>query len=251
VLNAANAFNSAFSIQTSALFSMRSFLSIVAAPTLCLGLLGGVVWENQRHVKPMDTNPFHAAAKTAVEHWPRVAGDWVTPDEDSELPAAAIQLLKPNAYFYRVYTRKVGPPSPAGLLVVQCRHPDDMSGHYPPNCYPRSGKATKLERRHEWTIPGLEKPIVVMEYHFEGGSVLRPESTVVYDFFVLPGRGMVGDMAAVRDASGDYQRRHFGAAQIQVIFNDPKMEEATREAAFKELMKAGVPALRALNPPGV
>lgn len=230
---------------------MRSFLSIVAAPTLCLGLLGGVVWENQRHVTPVDTNPFHAAAKTAVDSWPRIAGDWETPETDSELPAAAIQLLKPNAYFYRVYSRRVGSPAPVGLLVVQCRHPDDMSGHYPPNCYPRSGKNTTLAQKQEWTIPGLSQPIHGMEYHFQGGSVLHPESTVVYDFFVLPGRGIVGDMDAVRDASGDYQRRHFGAAQIQVIFNDPKMDDATREAAFKELMKAGIPALKALNPPGV
>jgi hypothetical protein len=234
---------------------MRSFLSIVAAPTLCLGLLGGVMWENQRHLKPADTNAFHAAAETAVLQWPHTAGDWIAPKksqpEEERLPQAAIQLLKPNVSFYRVYTRKLPTPAAAGLLVVQCRHPDDMSGHYPPNCYPRSGSKTIKEKPREWNIPGLEQPIRGMEYEFEGGTVLNPKQTVVYDFFVLPGRGMVGDMEKVRDASGDYQRRHYGAAQIQVIFDDPRLDDATRESAFIELMKAGVDALKALNPPGV
>ena len=59
---------------------MRSFLSIVAAPALCLGVLGGIVWENGRHAKPQDAAPFHQAAKAAIDAWPVKAGDWVGRD---------------------------------------------------------------------------------------------------------------------------------------------------------------------------
>jgi hypothetical protein len=229
---------------------MRSFLSIVAAPTLCLGLLGGVIWENQRHVRPADTNPFHERARAAVDAWPRIAGEWVN-EKDDKLPAAAIQLLKPNAIFYRVYSRGGASPTSAGLLVVQCRHPDDMSGHYPPNCYPRSGQQTLLKDPRTWHVPGLDQPIRGMEYHFHGGTLEKPTRTVVYDFFVLPGRGIAGDMALVRDASGDYQRRHYGATQIQVIFSDPRLNKEVRDETFIELMKAGVGALKTLNPEGI
>src|SRR5437764_14021640 len=118
---------------------MRSFLSIVAAPTLCLSLLGAVALEARRHVTPADTNPFHAKVSTAIAAWPTVAGDWQAVKQP-ELPEAAIKLLKPIAHFYRIYARRGPSPAPVGLLVVQCRRPDDMSGHYPPNCYPSSGK---------------------------------------------------------------------------------------------------------------
>ena len=241
---------------------MRSLLSIVAAPALCLAVLGGIVWENGQHTKPADAMPYHRAAKTAVEAWPRVVpagatgGEWQN-DADAPLPLAAIQLLKPNAHFYRVYTRRPVPGQPpaadapqVGLLVVQCQDPEDMSGHYPPNCYPRNGEPMEWSALRSWTVPGLEKPISGMEYRFSGGTMAQPRSTVAYNFFVLPGRGFVPDMAQVRDASGDYQRRHFGATQVQVLFHDPALDQAARDEAFKAIIGTAVPTLLKLNPSG-
>jgi hypothetical protein len=253
---------------------MRSFLTIVAAPTLCLAVLGGIVWENGRHTKPADAMPFHREAKAAVDGWPRVAsapgGEWRN-DADAPLPLAAIQLLKPNAYFYRVYTGRPAPApaaaqgqpaaqgqsvaaasaSDVGLLVVQCQDPEDMSGHYPPNCYPRNGKPLEWQALRSWTVPGLDQPVIGMEYRFAGGTFARLESTVVYNFFVLPGRGFVADMPQVRDASGDYQRRHFGATQVQMLFDDASLDQAARDEAFKALIGAAAPSLRKLNPAGL
>jgi hypothetical protein len=256
---------------------MRSFVSIVAAPALCLGLLGGIVWENGRHTRAADADPYHSAAKVAVERWSRHAGEWRTAkpqqpphrgydgfaeriEDDPELPAAAIQLLKPNVHFYRTYVkpRFPGPRhtpeadwQAVSLLVVQCRDPSDMSGHYPPNCYTRSGKKLAENLDQTWTIPGLDKPIRGKEYHFRGGTYMQPELIVIYNFFILPGRGIVPDMDQVRDASGDYSRRHYGATQVQVVFHDPSMSKPARDNAFIALMQAGVEALRAVDPPGL
>jgi len=255
---------------------MRSFLSIVAAPALCLGLLGGIVWENQRHARRTDAIPFHKSAQAAVENWPRQIGEWRTvaldkseqnfrgfalrSEDDPVLPTAATQLLKPNAYFYRIYAKQRAPGARilvesdwhvVSLLVVQCRDPVDMSGHYPPNCYPRNGQRMADEIDRKWDVPGLPKPIVGKEYHFRGGTFIRPDSIVIYNFFVLPGRGIVPDMDQVREASGDYQRKHFGATQVQVLFNDPSMNSKSRDEAFIALMEAGVPTLKALDPPGL
>ncbi|QOV91165.1 exosortase-associated EpsI family protein [Humisphaera borealis] len=226
---------------------MRSFLSIIAGPGLCLGILSGIVWENGRHTKPADAEPFHAAARSAVDAWPRTVGDWT--GRDVELPRAAIQLLKPNAHFCRTFynTRERNRP-PVSLLVVQCRDPIDMSGHYPPNCYPNNGKPQVWEAERKWTIPGEDKPIRGMEYHFESGSMLHPQRTVVYNFFVLPGKGVVADMQQVRDASGDFQRRHFGAAQVQVVFEQGDvLEQSRRDEIFTTLIGANPGVLSALS----
>lgn len=226
---------------------MRSFLSIIAGPAVCLGILAGIVWENGRHTKPADAEPFHVAAKSAIESWPKTVGDWT--GRDTELPRAAIQLLKPNSYFCRRYfnTRQPGRP-PVSLLVVQCRDPIDMSGHYPPNCYPNNGKPQVWEQERTWTVAGSATPIRGMEYHFESGSFRSPQRTVVYNFFVLPGKGIVPDMQQVRDASGDFQRRHFGAAQIQVVFEyGDQIEQSRRDEVLVALIEGNPGILSALS----
>jgi hypothetical protein len=236
---------------------MRSFLSIVAAPTLCLGVLAGIVWENGRHTRPADALPYHAAAKSAIDAWPTaIDGRWrVLQDATGAIPMEAVQLLKPNALLYREYVRPAPAPGgrdmQAGLLVVQCRDPEDMSGHYPPNCYPRNGEPLEWRGAREWKVGGFDRPISGTEYRFTGGTLGSPKTTVVYNFFVLPGRGFVADMEQVREASGDYQRRHYGATQVQVLFRDPNLDQATRDEAFRALIGAAAPTLHTLNPTGI
>jgi len=225
---------------------MRSFVSIVAAPVLCLGVLGAAVWENSRHAQPADAVAFHAAAAQAIAAWPSRIGDWNGRDHD--LPPAAINLLKPNAHFYREFYNSAQPRRPVSLLVVQCRRASDMSGHYPPNCYPRNGKPMVWEGERIWPIPGEVHGIRGMEYHFEYGSIRNPQRTIVYNFFVLPDKGVVPDMQQVRDASGNFQRRHFGAAQIQVVFEDDGIsDQAWRDQVFQDLIGANPGVLKVLS----
>ena len=91
---------------------MRSFLSIVSGPALCLGVLGGIMWESGRHTKPADAAAYHATAKALIATWPETVGDWA--GKDAELPRAAIQLLKPNAYFCRTFWNTQRRSQPTG-----------------------------------------------------------------------------------------------------------------------------------------
>ena len=229
---------------------MRSFLSIFGAPALCLGVLSGVVWENGRHAKPADAAPYHLRAKAAIDGWTKTINDWQGVDRD-DLPRAAIQLLRPNALFCRDYVRASRfKPTHYQLLLVQCRDPGDMSGHYPPNCYPRGGEPMIQDDARTWNVPGLTTPIVGREYHFSTGLVSPTHTKVVYNFFILPGRGICPDMTEVREASGDYQLKHYGATQVQVLF-DGDTEQAARDEAFIELLAANAEVIRVLNPPGL
>ena len=59
--------------------------------------------------------------------------------EKWEMPPEAVKLLKPNVKLGRHYESLKDSRKQADLMIVQCKSPNDMSGHYPPNCYPQSG----------------------------------------------------------------------------------------------------------------
>src|SRR5438309_926853 len=116
---------------------MKSLPSIFTAPGLCLLVLGGIALEKRTHAKPEDAAPYHARAKAAIDAWPRTIGDsWNS--LDTTIPTAALQLLRPNTTLSRHYVNVKDDRESADLLIVQCRDPNDMSGHYPPNCYPNN-----------------------------------------------------------------------------------------------------------------
>lgn len=228
----------------------RSKLSILASPLLCLGLLAGITAEDSTHLKPTDVEPYHAKAREVIEAWPRTIadGDWTT-SIDTHLPAAAEKLLHQNGQIDRLYTsgniRVNGRPVQASLLIVQCKDSRDMAGHYPPNCYPARGD-TPIEEREPFALRVGEHTITGYEYHFRQNSI-PVERHCVYDFFIVPGvAGFIGDMADVRSAAGDYQRRYYGAAQFQVVM-DADYPQELRESIFKTIIGANSDALRVLS----
>lgn len=226
---------------------MRSLASIFIAPALCVLLLGGIVAESFTHTKPKDAEPFHAAAKHAIEAWPRKIGDeWIS--REWEMPPEAVKLLKPNVKLGRHYENLNHKAWQADLMIVQCKSPNDMSGHYPPNCYPQSGWPLVDKAKRTWDVAGLT--IKGYEYHFEQGSLGQPRRMCVYNFFIVPGKGVVPDETDVREATGDYMRRDYGAAQFQVVF-PPGMDRDTRDQIFVTLIGANPQAFQTLNPPGI
>ena len=122
---------------------MASRNVIFASPILCLGVLTVIAADNARHVKPQDAAPYHARAKATIDAFPYIIGYWT--GTDVRVPEAAVKLLRPNALVSRRYTNH----SPglggrgsawADLLISQCADSRDMTGHYPPICYPSSGE---------------------------------------------------------------------------------------------------------------
>jgi hypothetical protein len=230
---------------------MKSFTAIFAAPGLCMLIVGGILLEQRGHTKPEDAEPFHATAKAALENWPVKIGDtWAS--HETKIPDAAIRLLRPNVTVSRRYQNLKNNRVWADLLIVQCKDPIDMSGHYPPNCYPNNGMPMASQEPRAWTVgEGAEQlRITGKEYQFDGGGLGQPQRQWVYNFFVLPGRGIVPDMTEVRKATGDYQRRYYGCAQFQLVFSTDLGPEL-RDQIFKEIVGSNAPVLRTLNPKGL
>ena len=234
----------------------RSKISIFASPLLCLGLLAGIVAEDRTHLKPSDVEPYHARARQVIEAWPKTIaeGSWSVALEQP-LPESAEKLLHPNCKVSRGYISAShrlldGQYAQASLLVVQCKDSRDMTGHYPPNCYPAAGypeigKSTLFSMN----IAGME--VTGKEYTFLK-SALPVTRQCVYDFFVVPGEGtkpddgIKPDMAGVLQAAKDYQKRYYGAAQFQVVM-DADYPHELRETIFREIIGANAKALSVLK----
>jgi hypothetical protein len=211
----------------------RQLAFSLAAPVISVGLLAGIFAERRTHLKPTDVEPYHARAKAAVDQVPYFIGTWT--GQDDEIPVAAQKLLRPNAILNRRFVDSAPPLDGrsayrfASLLIVQCRDSRDMVGHYPPICYRAHGLQVdeKSCGPRDWTVNG--KTIPGYEYHFTEVLGGRSSRTTVYNFLIVPGRGIVRDMKGVEQAAEDYQQRYYGAAQFQVVFQSEGSAARSRD----------------------
>jgi hypothetical protein len=232
---------------------LRQLAFVLAPPLLSAGLLAGIVAEQRRHLKPEDVEPYHARAKELVDGVPYVIGYWT--GKDDEIPAAAQKLLRPNAILSRTYSDN-DPSSlrtrhrEASLLIVQCRDSRDMVGHFPPICYRAHGMTLDeaYSGDRDWEVNGLKIP--GHEYQFTQLFQGQTFRTTVYNFLIVPGRGIVRDMKGVEQAAEDYQQRYYGAAQFQVVFHGLASADRSREErdeVFRTLIGPGTSLIRALT----
>jgi hypothetical protein len=229
----------------------RQLAFTLGAPVLSIGLLTGIFAEQRTHLKPKDVEPYHARAKAAVEQVPYFIGTWT--GRDDEIPVAAQKLLRPNAILSRTFVDtapEYRQRRAASLLIVQCRDSRDMVGHYPPICYRAHGLTIdeKSCGPRDWTVNG--RTIPGYEYHFTEVLGGRSSRTTVYNFLIVPGRGIVRDMKGVEQAAEDYQQRYFGAAQFQVVFQSDGSAEPSREERdemFATLMGPNIQLIETLT----
>jgi hypothetical protein len=228
---------------------------MLAPPILSCGLLAGIVAEQGTHLKPVDVEPYHTRAKVAIDQIPYVIGSWTGDDE--EVPPAAQKLLRPNAILSRRYVEQTAGDAAraddrrsAQILIVQCRDSRDMVGHYPPICYRSRGMTPdpKHTMPRDWTVNGMRIP--GHEYHFTEVTHGLTSYTTVYNFFIVPGRGIVRDMKGVELAAEDYQQRYFGAAQFQVVFHglaSAGQSRDERDAIFASLIGPNLKVIETLT----
>lgn len=162
--------------------------------------------------KSEDAVSYHLDVLEIVEAIPIDFNRWV--GEEIDLPDSATSLLKPNALVARRYVHRDRAVS-VTLMIVQCRDARDMAGHFPPVCYPANGWLTDDDEPKAGLIGGHEA--AVYEFHRFAGSDER--ELTVYNMFVLPTGETSVDMDDVYRLSADYQYRHFGAAQIQILID--------------------------------
>lgn len=203
-----------------------------------------MVVEGSRRPGPADAAPFHAAAAAAIKAIPRTFGDWE--GTDIEVPASAQALLKPNALLSRnCVDRRSG--EQVGLLLVQCRDTRDMAGHFPPICYPGQGWVISPDQR----VVGIQvegRTIRAARYQFHRRTFDQERTLVVYDFFAVPGLGILIDMDAIRKTASDYTARPFGAAQVQVVLNRQHPQDEER-MLVQAVLAPLAPALDVLSDP--
>lgn len=156
---------------------------------------------------------YHARIRVVAEDLPREVGVWSS--VDTELPEAAVALLRPNVLISRRYENASTNRS-FSLLVVQCADARDMEGHYPPNCYPSAGWTSSGRRPVELQIGAMQADSV--DYGFVRTTEDGLEAIEVVNLIMLPGDGFVTSIGSIRRLSGTVSDRYFGAAQVQFVF---------------------------------
>ena len=236
---------------------VKIFRTLIAAPVLCLGLLGAVAVEQSRQQEPPEVDSYHAQIRTLIDKqvpWfiPSTSNPkWV--GQDIPIPAAAQKLLRPNAIVSRRYvdnspTDGSRAPRWGNLLLEQCRDSSDMDGHWPPNCYPNRGEKLEYEQPRDWAIG--DQTIHLTEYHF---VQVKSDGTIrkcVYNFLIVPGFGTTRNMDDVRKAATDYRERYYGSAQVQVVM-DGDLPQTEREEIFNDLVSPLGDVIKAINSGGL
>ena len=247
---------------------LRQLLRWAVIPGLAATLLLGVRVQHSFYEAADAYDDYHARCRQAISQVPTQVGHWM--GREVALPQPALDLLDPNALRNIRFTDfspegLTGPDRRVSVMLVQCKLARDMQGHYPPRCYPAQGARLLDSEPRNWVIrdPAGEMVIPGMEYQFlepdrgardlpAGLSATESYSLgrrrVVLNFLIVPGVGVVRDMKGVNDAAEDYQQRHRGAAQVQVVF-DPSWalpDRAERDAIAVELLSSILPALRVL-----
>ena len=236
----------------------RSTRSLLAGPVLCALVLAGMAADHSRYDTEQDFEPYHARVAAAVTKLPEQIGSWI--GERQELPEPAINLLKPNAtYCYKFTDTGVSSLEDRSrsvlLLLVQCKETRDMAGHWPPRCYVAQGDLQTDARSRDWIVQSAAEDgtkIGGMEYQFTRMQNGQYYKTVVYNFIVLPKKGIVRDMKALYQSAEDYKQRYLGAAQFQMVFGGSLAEndEETRrerDEIFGQLMPPMIPVIELVS----
>lgn len=188
-----------------------------------------------------DSAGFHGSIRAAAGSIPWRFDDW----EGTEIavPQPAATLLRPNILFARHYENSTTLRE-ANLVFIHCTDSRDMSGHYPPNCYPASGWMLEGPGREVEVMVGARR-IPAVAYEFQRTEMGNTHESVVYNFFVLPS-GFATRMEAVQKASGDRRWRPYGAAQVQVVI-DSAVPETVQLDIVRQLLEPLGPIIDTLQ----
>lgn len=224
---------------------------LLVGPFLATALLVGMSFENRQYRSEDDFEAFHSRAAVAINSIPVVIGPWM--GKEGTLRSEELNLLKPNAYRCITYsdTRASALTDlsrTVHLLIAQCKRASYMENHWPPKCYPAMGYMLVGEKARQWNVAGTM--IDGYEYQFERRDRGRVARQTVYNFMVLPEKGINADMKAISKSAEDYQQRYYGAAQIQVVFAGPLAESVARnerDSIFTELITPCLGVIRTLS----
>jgi exosortase len=196
-------------------------------------MLVGVTVHGRSFPSGQSAEPYHAAVRDAAMELPRRIGPWV--GRDTEIPEAARALLRPNVMLSRRYQHERTGRS-FELLLVQCADARDMEGHFPPVCYPAFGWNQADADPEVFRLDGLS--VAAMSYKFvRQSSGGRRYGAWVTNIILLPQGRFATTMSEIRRLAGTYSDRFFGAAQVQLVFDD-RWTESERNQAAEQVLAA-------------
>jgi hypothetical protein len=217
--------------------TQRGIGAIIAS----LLLIGALSAETRWRPRPEEAEHYHARVRELAAQAPMEIGRWV--GAEHRAPAEAIRLLKPNVILCRQYVH-METGRRVQLLIVHCKDARDLHGHYPPVCYPANGMELRSATDADWTVSGVS--IAGKRYEF-AAQRLGAEGKLVENFLIVPGR-YARDMDAVGEQAGDYTRRFYGAAQVQVVFDNPRQWRIEdRAEVFETLVAAYLPLVEQIR----
>lgn len=215
---------------------LQSVLAFAAAGLLILGV---GAWQTAKP-RPADATPYHRAVNTAADALPMSFDGWT--GRPQEVPPAAVELLKPNRIVSRRYIND-DTGEVVDFLMVHCKDARDLNGHYPPICYPSQGYTQQHVADADWSAGSMHIPGKAYRFsRLDGGRLWNLD---VANFLVLPGGPIIRDMDGVTQAGSDYTRRHFGAAQVQVVTSQD-MTTQRRHEIVDEMLEHHQPLLNSL-----
>jgi len=214
------------------------------APYACVALLGVLLATGGLNAPtPKGAEEYYARVRKVVDTIPYKIGPAV--GTDVEPTKAAIQLLSPNKLFQRRY---IDPTTMwgASLLIVHCRDLRDMTGHYPPVCYPAHGWTSASAERVPIKLDGEDAE--AMAYRFTRTEDLSERRMTVVDFFIIPEDGgtIFADMSAMDRAARRSAVGGLGVAQVQIVFDEDSSPQ-WRDAMTIETLQAIAPAMKAIG----
>ncbi len=198
-------------IGTAARRTFRNRLWNVAPPVLALAVLLVIHVRGYFQPVPKGSHRYRARVMAIAASLPHTSGNWH--GKDVPLPRSAVSMLQPTVDYCRQFSNKRTGQS-ATLMIIDCSDTRNLTGHYPPNCYPGNGWILEKSMRRTWKMAGYSIP--GMEYKFRRGSFDTQTEIYVDDFFVMPdGRFLRTEQEFIRHA-GTFNDRFFGAAQVEL-----------------------------------
>ena len=201
-------------------------------PALTLGLLillyafGGL----SASPHPGAQDYFHRVG-AEVDRVPYRIDRWI--GVDLPYTEVEVRMLRPNKLFSRTYQDPLSLER-VSLSIVHCTDVRDMSGHYPPVCYPAHGWKLESSTPVEVVIAG--RPQEARAYLLSRVNKGTSEAVRVLSFFVAPGStGVMWDMAALDRAAKRSTVAGLGAAQVQILTPATQSAATTNEMVSKVL----------------
>lgn len=177
--------------------------------------------------RPPATAAYHERLRQVASELPSHVGDWM--GSDIPVPPAAVEMLHPNVIISRRYLN-IATGESVQYLLVQVQDARDILGHYPPVCYRGQGWTQESAESLTESIGSVD--VQGTRYSFNSTRDGRDSAIVVDNFLVLPNGKTCPDMEAVDAAAQDNRLKFFGAAQVQVVY-DQAVPLKRRDEVFR------------------